>query len=133
MRRNALTLPALLVLLLGCGSATAAPTIVSPGEFQCTKNDHIVIDASDGVFTLTGLCGRIEIRGRNNKLTISAAKVIDISGPNNTLLIDAVDRLTATSSGNSIIYKRGLSGPRASITTIGDNNIITQSGRPGYR
>ena len=63
----------------------------------------------------------------------ATATSIEITGPNNTLLIDAVDKLTATSAGNSITYKRGLSGPRANVITTGDNNIVTQSGRPGYR
>jgi len=56
-----------------------------------------------------------------------AAKRIDINGAKNVVEVGAVDTIRVNSSGNTINYKKTLSGKRSDIVAIGDNNSIIQS------
>jgi uncharacterized protein (DUF2345 family) len=67
------------------------------------------------------------INGANNRLTIEAAKSIDINGANNVIEIDAVDDVKMNSTGNTVTYKRGLTRSNATIVASGDNNKIIQT------
>jgi hypothetical protein len=67
------------------------------------------------------------IKGAGNKLSVKSAKSVDIDGPDNQLDIDAVDDVKAIADGATIVYKRGLTRPTASIVTLGDNSKIVQA------
>jgi hypothetical protein len=116
-----------LVTLAGCSPERVAPTVVTPGAFHCAKNDALVIEASDAAFELSGTCGQVLVRGRNNKITIAGAKSLEVTGDRNVIEIEAVDSARIASSGNRITYRRGLIRTAAQVVAIGDNNSVTQT------
>jgi hypothetical protein len=116
------------LVLTACGEGVAQ-TVVSPGTHHCAESQNIAIEASQETFRITGPCGKIIVKGADNKLTVESAKSVDIDGPGNLLDIDAVDDVKAASAGNTIIYKRGLTRPTSNVVTLGDNNKIVRSAK----
>jgi uncharacterized protein (DUF2345 family) len=116
-------------LVLTAYGQGVAQTVVPPGTFRCAEKQDIAIEASKDSFKIAGACGKIVVKGAGNKLTVESAGSVDISGPDTRLEIDAVDNVTASSDGNTIVYKRGLTRPKASVVTLGDNNKIIQSAK----
>jgi hypothetical protein len=114
------------LVLTACGEEVA-PTVVSPGAHRCGEGQNIAIEASKETFKITGPCGKILVKGADNKLTVESAKSVDVDGPRNRLDIDFVDVVKATSAGNTITYKRGLTRPTSNAFALGDNNTIIQS------
>jgi hypothetical protein len=118
------------LIVTACGEGqSVAPVVVSPGTHRCADGQSIVVDASKATFGISGPCGNIVVKGADNKLTVESARRVDIDGPNNQLEIDAVDDVKATSAGNTIVYKRGLTRPTANVVTMGDNNKIVRQGK----
>jgi Protein of unknown function (DUF3060) len=113
-------------LVLTAGGEGVAQTVVSPGTHRCADSQNIAIEASRETFKITGPCGKIVVKGADNKLTVESAKSVDIDGPGNLLDIDVVDDVKATSAGNTIAYKRGLTRPTSNVVTLGDNNKIVR-------
>jgi hypothetical protein len=67
------------------------------------------------------------VKGSSNKVTVEAAKRIDIDGDKNVVDVGAADTIRAKGSGNAISYKKGLTKKAADVVTTGDGNSITQS------
>ena len=121
---------ATLALLAGCGDSSAPtaqnyPKLEAPTH-DCAAGANLSIETSNRTFTLKGLCDQIVIKGIGNRLTIAAAKNIEIFGDNNVVEVDEVARLRAHSKGNTIRYKSGIGGNPADVVTLGDNNPIHQ-------
>ena len=77
----------------GCGedflSVSYRP--VTSATHDCAKDATVSIKTSDGTFAFTNTCERLLIKGGNNKLTIEAAKRVEVNSSGNILDIGAVD------------------------------------------
>jgi hypothetical protein len=49
-----------------------------------------------------------------------------IAGADNTVEVGAVDKISAVGSDNKVHYKKGLSGTRPKISSVGQHNTIEQ-------
>ena len=128
--RKALIALIVLVSVAGCADepqTEASYAVATTGTHDCAKGANVSIDTSDETFKITSTCERVLVKGGNNKITIEAAKRIDINGAKNVVEVGAVDTIRVNSSGNTINYKKTLSGKRSDIVAIGDNNSIIQS------
>jgi DUF3060 family protein len=93
---------------------------------DCAKEPSVTINDGEGSYKFTGTCARIAVMGGENKLTIAAVKDLAITGGDNTIDVDAADKISVTGSGNKVTYKKGLSGAKPKVSTIGTDNKIKQ-------
>lgn len=49
-----------------------------------------------------------------------------INGSNNTASIGSADKISVMGSDNKISYKKGLSGAKPRVGSLGENNQVTQ-------
>ena len=75
---------------------------------------------------LRGTCAKIAINGSNNQVTIENAKKLAVNGSGNTVDIVAADKIALTGSNNKIAYKKGLTGAKPKISTLGSGNKVTK-------
>ncbi len=68
---------------------------------------HFEIAGSNDEITITGECADIQVLGHDNKITLEAVGSIQLVGQNNL-----------------VTYQRGLTGPKPSIQTMGENNKV---------
>jgi uncharacterized protein (DUF2345 family) len=80
-----------------------------------------------GTFKLTSTCENVLVKGSGNKVTVEAAKRIDIDGDKNVVDVGAADTIRAKGAGNTISYKKGLTKKAADVVTTGDGSSIIQS------
>ena len=59
-------------------------------------------------------------------LTIEAVKELAITGSSNTIDIGSADRISAVGAHNKVTFKKGLSGPKPKVSSVGTNNKIEQ-------
>ena len=91
--RASLIACAALVSVTGCGEDfLSVYRPVTSATHDCAKDATVSIETSDGTFAFTNTCERLLIKGGNNKLTIEAAKRVEVNSSGNILHIGAVDR-----------------------------------------
>ena len=115
----------------GCSDGSrpdSSYAVVTNATHDCAKGANASIATSDAAFRLTGMCERILVKGGNNKLTIEAAKRIDVAGAKNIIDVGAADVIRITGVGNTIRYrKKGITKQSPAVEAIGDNNSLIQS------
>jgi uncharacterized protein (DUF2345 family) len=129
MNRVPLALMALLVVA-GCGEGSRTDVsyaVVKSSTHDCAKDSNVSIETSELGFKLTSTCDRILIKGGKNRITIEAAKMIDVDGAQNTLEVSAVDVIRVNGVGNTVKFKKkGVTKKTQDIVAIGDNNTLIQ-------
>jgi hypothetical protein len=98
----------------------------SAGAQDCAKNPAAVIDNGEGNYKFVGPCTKIVVNGGENTLDIESVKEINVNGSTNTVTIGSVDKIGVTGSENKVSYRKGLSGPKPRIGSIGAHNSVTQ-------
>jgi hypothetical protein len=97
------------------------------GGQDCAKNPTAEIDTGDGNYTFFGPCTRIVVNGGENKLKIESVKELSISGSLNTVTVGSVDKIVVPGGENKVTYRKGISGPKPKISSVGYNNTIAQA------
>jgi uncharacterized protein (DUF2345 family) len=68
------------------------------------------------------------VKGGGNKITIGAAKRVDIDGGKNVVDIGAADIIRVNGHGNTINFKkRGVTKKTQDVVSSGDNNKLNQT------
>jgi hypothetical protein len=119
-----------LIALAGCEDSSTnkvAYTPVTDAAHDCAKRANVSIDTNGGTFKLTSTCENVLVKGSGNKVTVEAAKRIDIDGDKNVVDVGAADTIRAKGAGNTISYKKGLTKKAADVVTTGDGSSIIQS------
>ena len=93
---------------------------------DCAKQPSHTINTGDNTLVYVGTCERIVINGGENRVTIENIKQLAINGGDNVVDIGGVDRISINGDGNKITYKKGLSGAKPRITSLGAHNETTQ-------
>jgi hypothetical protein len=106
-------------------AAKAKPT-AGAKAIDCSKTSTFTIPDGEGTYSFAGTCDRISVTGGENTLTIEAVKELVIAGADNTVEVGAVDKISAVGSDNKVQYKKGLSGARPKINSVGQHNTIEQ-------
>jgi uncharacterized protein (DUF2345 family) len=86
----------------------------------------VSIDSSEGTFNLTGTCDTVSVSGSKNTITIESSKTVVVDGGRNVMQIVASDKVTVNGAGNTVTFRKGLSGKTPAVTAIGDNNTLVQ-------
>lgn len=93
--------------------------ISTPGNHDCAgQNVQITTSALD--VNLSGQCGRIEINGSGNTLTVASANTLTVTGSGNNVSISSVTTIEVTGSGNTVKW----SGTEPTIKETGVGNNI---------
>ena len=93
---------------------------------DCAKQPRHTINTGDNTLVYVGTCERIVINGGENRLTIESVKQLAVNGGDNVVDIGSVDRISINGDGNKVTYKKGLSGAKPHITSLGEHNETTQ-------
>lgn len=114
-------------------AATLTPTVGQADKpardkaaIDCAKQPSHTINTGDNTLTYIGTCESIVINGGENRLTIENVKQLAINGGDNVVAIGGVDRIAINGDGNKVTYKKGLSGTKPHITSLGEHNEATQ-------
>lgn len=97
------------------------------GAQDCAKSPTAVIDEGEGKYRFVGPCTKIVIDGGDNTVAIESVKELAITGAGNTVNVGAADRISLTGNDNKLTYKKGLSGAKPKISSVGHNNTVTQA------
>jgi hypothetical protein len=97
------------------------------GAQDCAKRPTAEIDDGGGNYKFVGMCTKIVVNGGENTLKIESVKELSISGSLNTITVGAVDKIVAPGGENKVTYRKGISGPKPKISSVGINNTITQA------
>src|SRR5262245_28815097 len=90
---------ALVAVIGGCSDGSrpgSSYAEVTNAAHDCAKEANASIASSDAAFKLTSTCERILVKGGNNKITIEAAKRIDVNGAKNVIEVGAADTIRIT-------------------------------------
>ena len=98
----------------------------SAGAQDCNKAPTAVIDNGEGTYKFIGPCTRIVVDGGDNTLVIESVKEITINGSTNTVTIGSADKISVMGSENKVRYRKGISGARPKVGSLGENNTVTQ-------
>lgn len=93
---------------------------------DCGKSPKYVINDGAGTYTFSGKCDEISVSGGENKLTIESVKKLAIAGAENTVDVDAADTIAAIGNDNKVTWKKGVSGAKPKVSSVGSGNKITQ-------
>jgi hypothetical protein len=117
------------VAVTGCGDGSHSDvsyTIVTSATYDCATGPNASIEASDSGFKLASTCETILIKGGNNKITVAAAKRIDVDGAKNDIEVNAADTIRVNGTGNTVKFRRkGVSKESPDVMAIGDNNSLS--------
>jgi len=118
----------LLGLGLGLPPALADQSYTTEKQIthDCSKEGDVSINASGATAVFTGTCARISINGSDNKVTIASVKKLKVNGAKNLVEVTAVDEISATGIGNTINYRKTLSGKKLEVKSPGIDNKITE-------
>ncbi len=94
---------------------------------DCARQPRTSITSGNGTYTFTGTCDKISVTGGSNTLAVEAVKALSIAGSKNTVEVAAADKIVSTGSDNTVRYKRGLTGAKPKITTLGQHNTVEQT------
>jgi hypothetical protein len=121
-------LAALLTLSLYPAAALADRTLNSEksAAIDCAKDPGVVINVSEGSYTITGACDRIAINGAGNKVTIASVSKLSINGAKNAVDLEAADKIAVNGTDNTVNYKRGVTTKSPKVMSTGANNKINQ-------
>jgi hypothetical protein len=120
----------------GGGAAAEKPAADKPAAkdkprdrsaIDCAKQPNQSIDAGDGTLVYIGACDRIVINGGENRLTVESVKQLVINGSENVVDVGAVDAIQINGDENKVNYKKGVSGAKPRITSLGAHNVASQA------
>jgi hypothetical protein len=122
-----LTLGALVLLVPTAALADKSFTTEKAATWDCTKDATVVINHGNGKYTFKGPCKDITVNGGHNTLTIETVTALTVNGSSNTITADSLDSATFTGSENKLTWKKsGSAGGKPEVTSLGQNNTITQ-------
>lgn len=98
----------------------------SAGAHDCAKSPTAEIDNGEGNYKFVGPCTKIVVNGGDNTLVIESVKHLVVDGSGNTITVISADRISVSGAENKVKYRKGISGPKPKITSMGENNTITQ-------
>jgi hypothetical protein len=101
-------------------------TADAAGAQDCAKQPTAIINNGDGSYKFVGACTRITVNGGDNHLAIESVKDLVVNGSGNTVTIGSADKISVPGSENKISVKKGISGPKPKISSLGENNAISQ-------
>ena len=105
----------------------AAGDAASPaGAHDCAKQPTAAINTGDGSYRFVGPCTKIVVNGGENTLAIESVETIAINGSENTVTIGSADKISVMGSDNKVSYRKGITGARPTVGSIGDRNQVTQ-------
>ena len=110
----------------GGGKPAAGDAPADPGAHDCAKAPTAVINEGQGSYKFVGPCTEIVINGGDNTVAIERVQAVTINGSDNTISIGSADKISVLGSDNKISYKKGISGAKPKVGSLGDNNKITQ-------
>lgn len=96
------------------------------GAQDCARNPTAEIENGEGSYKFVGPCTKIVVDGGENTLVIESVKEILINGGSNTVHIGSADKISVMGSDNKVTYKKGISGAKPKIGSLGENNTVTQ-------
>lgn len=76
---------------------------------DCLRGKNVVIEASSSTVVLRGTCGKVEVTGMGNTVTLEAAESISVTG-----------------TMNKVFWRRGLGNRPPAVSNTGLNNQISQ-------
>jgi uncharacterized Zn ribbon protein len=85
-----------------------------------------VIDNGEGSYKFVGPCTKIVINGGDNTLVIESIKDLVVNGSTNSITVGSADRIRVMGAENKVSYRKGISGPKPKVSSIGENNTVTQ-------
>jgi hypothetical protein len=106
-----------------------APSSAPSGDaitIDCAKQPTYTITNGDGTYTFTGTCTKISIAGGENHLTVENVKELVVAGSENVVTIGGVDKIGNAGSDNKVTYKKGLTGAKPKITSVGQRTTVEQ-------
>jgi hypothetical protein len=111
----------------GGGKPAGDSSADSAGAQDCVKRPTAVIDTGVGSYKFVGPCTRIVVDGGDNTLVIESTKELVINGSTNTITVGSADRITVNGAENKVSYRKGISGAKPRISSLGENNTVTQT------
>jgi hypothetical protein len=106
--------------------AAAAPPASASGAHDCAKQPEVIINDGDGNLRFVGKCTSILINGGDVTANVESVQAITINGSDNTLTLGTVDKITVNGADNKISYRKSSTGGRPKLSSLGDNNKVTQ-------
>jgi len=116
---NRLALVLIVVLAPTIGRADKVYTAGKGGTWDCKKDPVVDINHGRGVYTFQGPCKTINLNG-------GESKQLAVNGSDNTIDIGGVEQISLNGDANKVTYKKGLSGAKPRISTMGDHNSTTE-------
>lgn len=116
----------------GGGGSKPAPAEASeaPGDSagaqDCAKSPTAVINSGEGTYKFVGVCTKIVVNGGDNTAVIESVKELVVNGSTNTVEVGSADKISVLGSDNKVTYKKGLSGAKPKVASIGENNKVSQ-------
>jgi Protein of unknown function (DUF3060) len=84
----------------------------------------VVLTGSEGVFVITGGCGRLTLNGEKNQIQCDSVAQIEVVGDGNTLILGSVGGGRIQGSGNNLSWGRGVDGFSPIVESFGTNNSM---------
>lgn len=95
--------------------------------WDCAKDPTVNINHGKGTYTFKGACKAININGGHNTLVIEIVESIDVNGASNVITAGSVDTININGADNKITWKKSKgAGDKPAVTTLGQNNSVTQ-------
>ena len=95
--------------------------------WDCKTDPSVNINHGKGTYTFKGECKHINVNGGHNTLTIENVGELDINDASNTVNVTTVGTINLVGADNKITWKKAQSGDKPTISTVGDNNKVTQA------
>jgi hypothetical protein len=111
----------------GGGKSSGESSADSAGAQDCAKSPPAAIDTGEGSYKFVGPCTRIVVNGGENTLVIESVKDLVVNGSTNTITVGSADRISLTGGENKLSYRKGISGPKPKVSSVGEHNTITQT------
>ncbi|MBC7977596.1 MAG: DUF3060 domain-containing protein [Myxococcales bacterium] len=105
--------------------AAAAPS-ADGSAHDCAKQPDVTINEGDGNHRFVGSCAKILINGGDVTANIERVQSLVLNGSDNTITLGTVDKITVNGSDNKISYRASGSGGKPKVSSLGDNNKISQ-------
>jgi len=88
------------------------------------KGRDVVLSGDNGVFVITGGCGRLALSGGKNQIQCDSVAQIEVVGDGNTLILGSVGGGRIRGNGNNLSWGSGVDGFSPIVESFGTNNSM---------
>ncbi|MDF1756118.1 MAG: DUF3060 domain-containing protein [Verrucomicrobiales bacterium] len=96
----------------------------SPNRIIDAGGKDVEITGNDGVIVISGGCGKLTLKGRNNQVQCDTVKKIEITGDENTLILGSMGGGVIRGSGNDLSWGSGFDGLSPIVESFGEDNTM---------